>query len=191
MVTETTSLFERSVELIQKTEREIRALLATAVESGDYEELSKITVCAKGLKALIEKLGSPVPLISAPEGSKGNVGEYPKFFRDGNKLVMVGWSKKGQAEYTHVAPRSALDALLEKLVEACESDEIASTHDLLPLSNPWSGKHFPEYYARTCLRWLRSIGLVKKYGHRGYSIKTDVEYESIIESRWKRLAARG
>jgi hypothetical protein len=103
---------------------------------------------------------------------------------------MVGWSKKHGANYTHVAPRSALDALLEKLADPTDPEGYLATSEILPLLDPETEEPFPEYHGRTFLRWLRTIGVVVKNGRRGYALRTDVDYESIIESHWRKLPRR-
>ena len=187
----TESPFEQAMTLLRKTEKQLRVLLGQAAQDGEYDEVAKIANCARELKKHVEGLVSPPEGRKVRETARVNNSEgYPKFFRDGNKLVMVGWSKKSSTEYTHIAPRVALDLLVEKLVEACETKETIPANELLPLANPESGEDFPDYYARTFLRWLRTIGIAKKDGHRGYHIRTELGYQSIIQSRWNRLATR-
>src|SRR4051794_31882715 len=119
-----------ALDLLQDCEQRLRRLVAAAAADGDYASVVRITDWAKAIGALAGEAGAER---SAPAGGNGTSGTsrqavvsatsvtherrakvgdtYPKFFRRGDELVKVGWSKKERKEYSHRAPRRAVDAV--------------------------------------------------------------------------------
>ena len=111
-------------------------------------------------------------------------------------MRMVGWSKKKDAEYKHGAPKAVLDLVVEALEQTCPGSggEPLSIDELSQyVVHPETGREFPEYYTRTCLRWLGGLGLVKKFCHSGYAFtsKAGDDPSAVVEAHWKRLPVEG
>jgi hypothetical protein len=111
-------------------------------------------------------------------------GAYPKFLRDGDRLVKVGWSKKEQAEYQHRAPRKAIDALVVALA-GVGADEFAMD-SILPIVDD-HGAEVPSYQAYLGLAWLRSWGAVRRESRGGYVVHPQRLMDSELASRWQAL----
>lgn len=117
------------------------------------------------------------------------VGEYPKFLRDGDSLVKIGWSKKEKATYEHKAPRRILTALAGALEKTGRGGKRFGFEELLPLPDP-DGGEIPSYQAYLALAWLRAENLLTQHGRQGYSIPDGTDLTTLITERWEELTAR-
>ena len=179
---------EQGLLIIREAEEKLRGVLSKAAAEGDYDAIPRLNECAKRLSEIVEK-PSDVRTSTHESNGRGSLPtKYPKFFRRDNKLVMVGWSKKGSTEYKHEAPRTVLDKLVSALASVCSNQESVPFKELPLLEDPETGVAFPQYYVRTFLRWLRTIGVIEKNGHQGYSIAKSINPESTINLHWRRLA---
>src|SRR5580658_8629688 len=128
--------WNEAIHLLEDCERGLRKLVAEAAGEGDYPGVQKINDLAKAIAALAaEGRSTPEPIAILPanvDSKNGTIGHatsttvtkvgarkarpsvdaYPKFFRRGDELVKVGWSKKDRKEYNHRAPRGAIDAVV-------------------------------------------------------------------------------
>lgn len=124
-------------------------------------------------------------------------GEYPKFFREGDYLVKVGWSKKAREEYQHKAPRRVIDALAAAIARATESKQSArsgrlfTTEDLFtqdrPLKDPTTGEDIPGYQAYVALAWMKMAGVVKQVGRRGYAERNGAHILDAAVTAWQAI----
>ena len=115
---------------------------------------------------------------------------YPRFLRDGNHLIKIGWSKKEKAQYEHKAPKAVLHLLLASLIAAGREGHRFTTDDVLPLREASDGAEVPSYQAYLCLAWLRSEGLIEQHGRQGYSLPNPDLLTASLEKCWERLARR-
>jgi hypothetical protein len=115
---------------------------------------------------------------------------YPKFIRDGENLVKIGWSKKEKTQYEHKSPKSVLGPLLESLLAAGGDGHRFTTDDVLPLREAGDGTEIPSYQSYLCLAWLRSEELIEQHGRQGYSLPQPDRLAASVEESWERLARR-
>jgi hypothetical protein len=128
---------------------------------------------------------SPVP---AKTKNLANGGAFPRFEREADRLVKIGWSKQDGRAYEHRAPKEIVVRFAESL--GAKSDGNAVTmDDLLPLRDA-SGKELPSYQAYLALAWLRSEGVVQRVGKDGYAIKPETLSAKSLEALWNTLPAR-
>jgi hypothetical protein len=184
-----TPFLDHAQKYVKDAESSVRMLLTQAAEQGDYDSLEKISRIARELQRIGRDTNSPGTRLEIP--IPADLLSYPKFSRNGEgKLRMIGWSKKKNGEYRHEAPKEVLAVLVETLEQSCCGGDPIPMDELLPeIVHPETGRRFPEYYARTYLRWLRELGLVKKFGHSGYGFtgKVGEDPGPIIEAHWKKL----
>jgi hypothetical protein len=114
-------------------------------------------------------------------------GEYPKFLRDGEELLKIGWSKRTWATYRHKAPKRILNLVAQALVAKGKSGARFPMEDVLPIRDPQSSIDVPSYQAYLILAWLRKEELVVQHGREGYSLRPDVNLTNAVEERWKLL----
>src|SRR5262249_8469960 len=116
--------------------------------------------------------------------------EYPKFFREGEALVKLGWSKREGKPYEHKAPRKVLRALVQALAGTCLGEGLFDTERLFPLKDPDDRSEVPTYQAYLALAWLRRTGLVVQHGRRGYSLPEGTDLERESDRLWNELPTR-
>lgn len=115
---------------------------------------------------------------------------YPKFLRDGDQLIKIGWSKKEKAQYEHKAPKSVLGPLLQSLLAAGGDGHRFTTDDVLPLGEAGDGLEIPSYQSYLCIAWLRSEELIVQHGRQGYSLPQPDRFAASVEESWERLSRR-
>jgi hypothetical protein len=99
---------ERAVKILAKSEAELRALVSSAADSGDYDAVLRITSWAKQISTMAGGTASPAgtkELGAASTRKSLARGGYPRFVRRGNRLVKFGWSKREKREYEQHARR--------------------------------------------------------------------------------------
>lgn len=115
---------------------------------------------------------------------------YPKFRREGETLIKIGWSKNTKSEYEHRAPRRVVDALLKGVLTAGGAGKVFTVENLLPLPDPTDATAIPGYQVYLVLAWFRTEGLLQQHGREGYSLFTTIDLEKTIEERWLALPNR-
>jgi hypothetical protein len=116
--------------------------------------------------------------------------DYPKFFREGELLVKVGWSKGDRKTYEHKAPRRVVDALVQTLVQAGKGGQRFVMEGLLPLKDQTDNSDIPDYQSYLTLAWLRSAGLIVQHGRQGYSLPPDSDLPRETAQLWAALTTR-
>src|SRR5262249_22934714 len=114
--------------------------------------------------------------------------EYPKFVREGDSLVKIGWSKRERKPYEHKAPRNVLRALVQALVRVGTGGERFTVDGILPLKH--GGAEIPDYQTYLTLAWLRSVGLITQHGRQGYSLPDAEGLDRKSEQQWGSLTSR-
>src|SRR5689334_4308257 len=109
---------EQARTVLVEAEGALRTLMEEGIRQHRYAEVGEIAGLANGLSRLllggmaaaqtesIQPASSPERTdLPAPEPSrttKGKArGEFPRFEREGDKLIKVGWSKKNRDQYEH------------------------------------------------------------------------------------------
>ena len=121
----------------------------------------------------------------ASDKYKGAAGKYPIFYRDGDTLVKVGWSKSQNGEYEHRAPRRAAEALV-KAVAAGGHGQLFGMDAVLPLSDA-AGEDLPSYQVYLALAWLRDQNAVTRHGRDGYALDPTYKDATKIQELWDKL----
>ncbi|MCL5670298.1 MAG: hypothetical protein M1423_03235 [Acidobacteria bacterium] len=199
------TIIERTQKLLCDTERGLTELANEAGVDRKYDQAASLIELASKIKQLGEHLqnssdvppkdsappATPKQLYAVSEAGRrfrSRLGQYPKFFREGENLVKIGWSKSARAEYEHKSPKRALEVLCNSLANA-KGKRIAMDK-VLPLKDPVTGAAFSDYQAYVCLAWLRTVGLVVQHGRQGYSIPGGSELRTLLEARWANLPSR-
>jgi hypothetical protein len=113
---------------------------------------------------------------------------YPRFYRDGDYLVKVAWSKKERREYQHKAPRRVADLLAAEIEKRSRNGRLFTSEEIFPLQDPQSAGDVPSYQAYAALAWFRQLGLVRPHGRRGYTVKKDGRLPEPLTAAWQSLA---
>jgi hypothetical protein len=115
---------------------------------------------------------------------------YPKFVREGDSLVKIGWSKTDGKPYEHKAPRSVLRSLVQALLRVGSGGARFTVEGLLPLKDTAGTSEIPDYQTYLTLAWLRCVRLITQHGRQGYSLPNAAELERQSEQQWGNLTAR-
>jgi hypothetical protein len=195
----------KAYELLCSTESKLAELAAEATTSRDYENAGRILATVQALKRLTEQYDAAPKSINPQNGisianaeskqeakptrvrGTNRLGEYPRFFKSGNRLVKVGWSKKDRTEYEHKCPRNVLSALISSFLSTRSNGKRFSMDDVLPLTDPIDGSELPTYQIYVALAWLKSIGLVEQHGRQGYSIRKGINLSAKVDDAWNSL----
>ncbi|MGD9598662.1 MAG: hypothetical protein AB7G76_13855 [Steroidobacteraceae bacterium] len=180
----------KAIKVLAKCEADLRALVASAADGGDYDAVLRITSWAKQ----IASMSGAAPVV-APENRSSAVATkkvaarpvYPRFLRRGDQLVKVGWSKREKSEYEHKAPRQAALALARAVADAGKDGRIFQVNALLPLTDPKDGSEIPDYQVYLVIAWWRGAGLLDQHGRQGYSIPNANQLQQAVESAWAKL----
>lgn len=125
---------------------------------------------------------------SRRSGGKSRKAVYPKFFRDGNYLVKVAWSKKRKDEYQHRAPRRIVDLLASAILGRSGHGRVITSEDVFPLSDPESGGDVPSSQAYAALGWFKVAGLVQVHGRGGYTAANSDRLPELLAAAWEQLS---
>jgi hypothetical protein len=112
--------------------------------------------------------------------------DYPRFHRDRDELVKIGWSKKKKAEYCHKAPWPVVRAVVKAIEAKGAIGDKFDFEQLLPICME-SGSEVPSYQSYLVLAWLRHERLITRHGRQGYSVSSDVNLPDIVQERWNLL----
>jgi hypothetical protein len=200
-------ILQRTESLLAEVERNLAGLANEAGLARDYEQAASLIELARKIKQLAEQFkrcgsGRPdgsnpadpgtvaqsVGKSEAPTRSRNKLGKYPRFVREGDNLVKIGWSKSQRAEYEHKSPKRLLAVLCESLARANGKRIVMGT--VLPLKDPLNESVFPDYQSYLCLAWLKSAGLVTQHGRQGYSLPKGIDLEKSVEAMWVSLPSR-
>lgn len=177
--------------------KDVAALAVGLEEGGPTSEGASSNLAAKGSSR--NCLGDALAAVSPPRGSSGRAGtavrsrrappqgEYPKFFRQGDHLVKVSWSKKDRDEYQHKATRRVAELLAAAIAKRGANGRQFTSEDIFPLKDPQENGDVPSYQAYAALAWFKASGLIRPHGRRGYSAKSQETLPGKLPSAWERL----
>ena len=191
---------KQAIEVLTSSERRLREIVGGAAANGDYETAARIMGWAKAVGALVTDAAPSEPPAHEPVNRDVRTpasrsrraptkGQYPKFFRRGDNLVKIGWSKKARSEYEHKAPRRVID-VLASAIEKRSNGRVFTTEELFPLKDE-DGSEFPGYQSYVALAWLNAAGIVRQHGRHGYSTPNTSRLAGLIATRWQSLSQRG
>jgi hypothetical protein len=201
------TIIQRTENVLAETERTLAGLANEAGAARDYDQAASLIELARKIKQLGEQFrGTVLKAAEAPNPpdalvgdhlgtenkvpirSRNKLGQYPKFLREGDNLVKIGWSKSQRAEYEHKSPKRLLVVLCESLTSA--NGKRILMDKVLPLKDPVTGSAFPDYQSYVCVAWLKFAGLVIQHGRQGYSLPKGIELEKSVEALWANLLTR-
>jgi|SRR5208282_936622 len=201
------NILQRTENLLAETEKNLVGLANEAGAARDYDQAASLIELARKIKQLGDQFkgteskaaDAPNPLGASarlhavaesktPTRGRNKLGQYPRFVREGDNLVKIGWSKSQSAEYEHKSPKRLLAVLCESLTSA--NGKRIMMDKVLPLEDPVTGSVFPDYQSYVCLAWLKFGGLVTQHGRQGYSLPKGIELEKSVETLWANLLSR-
>jgi len=198
---------DRATELLRRTEAELRKVVSDAATAGDYASVVQVAAWACSLSEMLDRV-SPrkgksdqapretatprrEPRVSQNNRTRSpaNHGGYPRFFRQGDRLIRVAWSKREKKEYEHKAPVTVLKALTIAMADRGADGRVFSTDELLPIRDN-DGAEVPAYQAYAGLALLKQVGLIEQHGRQGYSIPRLPQLSGAVEAVLRNLPER-
>ena len=206
---------QKALEVIGQAETELRKLISEALSKQRYGDVREIAQLADRLAHLApsyktelsdyepELIGAAevaprekVPAKRsmtvrkrAPASIRGPKRTYPRFVRDGERLVKVGWSKKNRQEYEHRVPKPGVQAFVRHLATSVKPGRVFDIESLLPATDQ-AGVEVPGYQVYVVVAWLRAEALIEKKGRDGYVIDDTDGLEAKVEHLWSSLEAK-
>lgn len=193
---------KRAAALLQQAEANLRGLVSEAATSGDYASVVKIAAWARTVSELVKDgPGQPAKAPAVPPAAASKVvkeataprrtpgpaaHEYPKFFRHGDQLVRIAWSKKEKKEYRHKARYPVLKALIAAMTKIGADGRVFATDQFLPIRDA-DGTEVPNYQAYVGIALMKQMSLIDQHGRQGYSIPRLAELKDAIEAVWQKL----
>jgi hypothetical protein len=211
--------WKQAESVILEAEQKLREILASAAADGEYSDVLKIADLATSMISLLAEKrslghsggregdsGTQSQAKERPGGkavkresrslktsrTRRGKADYPLFFRRGEDLVKVGWSKKGSQEYSQRAPREVVRSTVDLVAKAGSNGKAFTGEQLLSARGSSSqvekasGVAGYQYYV--ALAWLEHIGIVQKRGRKvGYILMQLDGAEEKIDAQWRRL----
>jgi len=202
-----------AVRILTETEKALAALASEAAKRSDYDAAAFLIEVAREIAELgTTTSGRTAPATAkqqsseleslrngahpghgralGPKTKRGTKSEYPRFLREGENLVKIGWSPSDKSEYEHKCPKKVLALLASAISKAGAHGKRFTMEVMLPLTDPDTGAKVPDYQTYLCLAWLRLLGFVIQHGRQGYSLATKAPIESLFETHWANLPTR-
>jgi hypothetical protein len=205
---------QRTKDVLADAEKALAALASEAAKESDYEAASCLIEVAREVKSLsarvlqelrpelVESVVGEVGLarngtargsiagLRPPTRSKRQKKSYPKFLRQGDELVKVGWSPTEKAEYEHKCGKKVVSVFAAAIAKAGANGRRFTMDRMMPLMDPADGAQIPDYQVYLCLAWFRELGFVIRHARKGYSLATKAPIEPLIETHWLNLPVR-
>ena len=112
--------------------------------------------------------------------------QYPRFLREGDRLVKLAWSKKERRPYEHRAPRAIVQTLVTAVQKKKGEGKLFQANDVMPLKTALD-EEYPSYQSYLALNWLRDVGVIGKKGREGYVLKRHQATAEKLEQLWTAL----
>jgi hypothetical protein len=111
---------------------------------------------------------------------------FPRFEREGDRLVKIGWSKKNKSTYEHRASQDAVFAVGRHLLSATPAGSTFTMEEISPVPD-LSDAEIPSYQVYLTLAWLRHTGTIEKKGCDRYLVRHLASADRELEQLWGRL----
>jgi len=200
-------LLATAAETISGAEARLRQLMEAALAKQQYTEVARLASLAEGLLNLMKVArngdGSPLRVIeshASPDLASPSANTeipvtlgaprqsdrgYPRFERQGDRLVKLAWSKKDRREYEH---RATADVIF-RIAELFERDRAPGAPFMMDSLMPFKtrkGEDIPSYQAYLALAWFRLLGVIESRGKDGYAVVVE-NLRNRVAIAWKGL----
>ena len=180
---------EKALGILSDAEEALSTLMREALADQRYDDVATVAGATQLLTDLVGSLGSPPPSKqpSPRSNEKGPPSaSYPRFAKDGDRLVKVGWSTKARQEYEHRTHRKVVRVFARVVRDRPEAADCFTMDDVLPLTYA-GAKEIPSYQAYLALAWLRSVEAIRKDGRDGYRADLPKLSDQSLNGLWESL----
>lgn len=204
------SRIKTGLRAVSEAENLVRRLISEAAADNQYADVITLAEMADGLRRLGANADDAAPAsvdsgcaakqrktpVVKPKkvGRKPNQkaavkSAFPRFERDGDRLVKIGWSKRQRSAYEHRASKQAVLACARRIAGLARPGGVFSVDAMVPTPDPAAGGDVPAYQVYLVVAWLRSLGLIKKKGRDGYVVSKDLT-ERAVDDAWRKITER-
>jgi hypothetical protein len=192
---------DRASHLLRDAEAKLRGLVSDAATSGDYASVVQITSWARSLSEMLVRTSPEKTSIALPSSTASRNGakgpkqislskrgqrNYPLFFRQGDQLVRIAWSKSQKKEYQHKAACGLLKILAKSMAEKGADGRVFATEHFLPIYDAQNNE-IPNYQSYIGISLFKQMGLIDQHGRQGYSIPRLADFKDAVDAVWKKL----
>ena len=186
---------------LRQCERKMRLAISEAAVAAEPQRLNQLVGWLTDIQRIIKEADIHVHATAAaaqppttPRQStptpKQSFRDYPKFFREGDNLVKVGWSKRLREEYTHKAPKAAVFATTAAISRAGAGRKRVVMEQIIPIPGLHGSSNVPDYQAYITLAWLRKLNSVVQHGRQGYTLANGSLNDEAVEKLWNSIPSR-
>lgn len=204
------SRIKAGLRAVSEAENLVRRLISEAAADNEYADVISLAEMADGLRRLGADVDAAPPASAessyAAKQRKTSVRKpkkasrkpnqkaavksaFPRFERDGDRLVKIGWSKRQRSAYEHRAPKHAVLACARRIAGLARPGGIFAVDAMVPTPDPSEGGEVPAYQVYLVVAWLRSLGLIKKKGRDGYVVSKELT-ERAVDDAWRKITER-
>lgn len=192
-------------QVIADAETSLRRLIEEAMREQRYADVAEVARLADALARVCatqlhdRELGKPqlVPNLLTEDAARSTPSRraaparrkpaFPRFERDSDTLVKVGWSKKNRTSYQHRAPKETVFAFLRHVSASVKPEQVFAVEDLMPVPDFAQGGEVPAYRVYLALAWLRNVHVIEKKGRNGYVFNHSAASSDEIQKHWEEL----
>ena len=209
-----TAFMKQALDVLREAEVKLCGLIPKALAGHRDEEASRLMELARILadarsshtgsgsaeraRAAVTPAGADTPRSPRPgrkrqakAKKKRKASPYPKFFREGDSLLKLGWSRKSKSEYEHRAPRESVLAAAARVAEVASTTSRFTVEDLGDVRIARGDEPISGCQVYLCIAWFRRGGLVVQHGRQGYSLPLPpAEFPAKVRSGWRTLRQR-
>jgi hypothetical protein len=192
------------LEILKKTEEELRESIAEAARAGDYRNVDIGRSVALNIKEIFERISQDGQILSRPikedakaKNKKKRKKTYkrnkpeglPRFEVQNGSLFKIGWSRKQQCEYSHKVPRAAFDAIVGAMAGLAKGGTgLFTAETIIEKLNTATGDMMPAYQVYVVVAVLRAFDLISQVGREGYNIPPDISEKA--KNMWTELTGK-
>lgn len=195
---------------VSEAENLLRRLISEAAADNEYADVISLAEMADGLRRLGAGLDAAPPVSvesgcaekqpktpvlkpkkASPKSHKkaSLKSVFPRFERDGDRLVKIGWSKRQGSVYEHRAPKQVVLGCARRIAGLSRPGGIFAVDAMVPTPDPSEGGDVPAYQVYLVVAWLRSLGLIKKKGRDGYVVSKNFT-DRTVDDAWRKTTER-
>lgn len=212
-----TAAVKQLKQAIESLGAEARRHLSEAASEGRFDDLSELTPIVKDIAGLVRRWASEPEGIAVADGGQNTAGEkdaeapadshpnkaaavvsqklnrkdYPRFVREKNDLVKLGWSPREKGPYEHRAPKGVLEAVAAVVLAKGKTGHRFGMEDLLQsIARTKVGDNLPSYQVYAVVAWLKWSGMVLQHGRQGYTVVRPKTFSDSVQAAWQALPQR-
>lgn len=210
-----TNFPSEAVEALHTAESRLQELIASAAHDARYDDVATLAAFSSRLRALIaevegdedlhsvedvtrstessgeaeEEAVQPRPQVVIDRKRKVSRSAYPRFCKQGDQLVKIGWSSSANRNYEHKVSFDGIVAVVDHLAALPNSKFPVTAETIVESLREADDTAILGYQVYVVVAWLRAEGLLVPHGRHGFSKSADADLSHAVRELWESLAA--